>query len=166
MFLGSRTSKIHQNHALTDTVQATTVLFEGKETPMQMAKLLLVLAAPLVVITGCKKEEESPPPQAPYGQQPYGQPAPAPTYGQPAPAPAPAPAPGQPAPAPGQPAPAGTMSQPSPMALQCTSDANCFLHRCNTAVGKCAWPCQTVADCNPGNQCMSGACIPGAAPQQ
>jgi hypothetical protein len=133
---------------------------------MQKAKLLLVLAAPFVIYVGCKKEDESPPAQSPspYPQQPYGQPAPAP-YGQPTAAPAPgqpAPAPGQPAPAPGQPAPAGSMSTPSPMALQCTSDANCFLHRCNTAAGKCAWPCQTNADCNPGNHCLGGACIPGA----
>ena len=125
---------------------------------MQKAKLVLVLAAPFVVYVGCKKEDESPPAQSPspYPQQPYGQPAPAP---------APAPAPGQPAPAPapapGQPAPAGTLSQPSPLALPCTADANCLTHRCNTAVGKCAWPCQTDGDCNPGNRCMGGACVPG-----
>jgi hypothetical protein len=127
---------------------------------MQKAKLLLVLAAPFVVFVGCKKEDEAPPPQspAPYPQQPpYGQPAPTATT------PAPAATPG-PAPTATQPAPAGTMSQPSPMALPCTADANCLTHRCNTQFGKCAWPCQGPADCIPGNNCMGGACVPGAAP--
>ena len=128
---------------------------------MQKAKLLLVLAAPFVLFASCKKEDEAPPPQtpAPYPQQPYGQPAPAPTPQPTATAPAPGPSPTA-----TQPAPAGTMSQPSPMALPCTADANCLTHRCNTQFGKCAWPCQGPADCNPGNNCMGGACVPGAAP--
>jgi hypothetical protein len=46
------------------------------------------------------------------------------------------------------------------MALPCTADANCLTHRCNTQFGKCAWPCQTDTDCNPGNRCMGGACVP------
>jgi hypothetical protein len=131
---------------------------------MQKAKLLLVLAAPFAIYVGCKKEEDSPPPQAP---SPY----PPATYPQPAPAPAPAPAPtvaapvpaptAAPAPTPGQPAATGGLSTPSPMALPCTADANCLTHRCNTAAGKCAWPCQTNNDCNPGNHCLGGACVPG-----
>lgn len=127
---------------------------------MQKAKLLLVLAAPFVLFASCKKEDEAPPPQtpAPYPQQPYGQPAPAPAPTATTPAPAPTPAPTTPVP--GQPAPAGTLSQPSPMALPCTADANCLTHRCNTQFGKCAWPCQTDGDCNPGNRCMGGACVP------
>jgi hypothetical protein len=125
---------------------------------MQRPMVLLVLAAPLMIYVGCK-QEESPPPQSPspYPQQPYPQP----TQTAPAPAPAPAPTPAPTvAPAPGQPAPAGTMSQPSPMALPCTADANCLTHRCNTQFGKCAWPCQSDNDCNPGNRCNGGACLP------
>jgi hypothetical protein len=107
----------------------------------------------------CKSEEQPPPQTAPYQAYP---PAPAAT---PAPAPAPtAPAPTTPAaptaaPTPA-PAPAGELSPPSPMALPCTADANCLTHRCNTAAGKCAWPCQADRDCNPGNRCMAGACVP------
>lgn len=122
----------------------------------------LITVVPLVAYAACKKQDEQPPPQQPvYGPQaPPGyqttpvQTAPAPV--QTAPAPAPAPVPG-PAPAPTT---AGTMSQPSPMALPCTADANCLTHRCNTQFGKCAWPCQSDADCNPGNRCMGGACVP------
>ena len=133
----------------------------ARKTSMKNAKVLLVLAAALMSYVGCK-QEESPPPQAPY--QPYPQPvptqpAPAPTA---APAPTPAPTTPAPAPVPGQPAPAGSLSQPSPMALPCTADANCLTHRCNTQFGKCAWPCQTDNDCMPGNGCMAGACVPKA----
>ncbi|HEX6274010.1 MAG TPA: hypothetical protein VFZ53_13270 [Polyangiaceae bacterium] len=124
---------------------------------MQNAKVLLVLAASFVAYAGCK-QEEAPPPQSPYPQQPYPT-APAPTQPAPAPTPTPTAAP-TPAPTPTQPAPAGTLSQPSPMALPCTADANCLTHRCNTQFGKCAWPCQTDNDCNPGNRCMGGACVP------
>jgi hypothetical protein len=52
------------------------------------------------------------------------------------------------------------------MALPCTSDAQCVTHRCNTQFQKCAFPCATANDCNPGNQCVAGACIPGAPPPQ
>jgi hypothetical protein len=131
-----------------------------------MRKSPLVLVLNLSVATfACKKDEQPPPqqpvyaPQAPAAQQPApAQPAPA----QPAPAqPAPAqPAPGQPAAAP-----AGPLSQPGPLAGPCTSDANCFTHRCNTQVGKCVLPCVTNNDCNPGNNCMAGVCVP-ALPQQ
>jgi hypothetical protein len=36
----------------------------------------------------------------------------------------------------------------------------CLSHRCNLQVGKCAWPCQSNDDCNPGFQCVSPACVP------
>lgn len=130
-----------------------------------------VLAASIATIA-CKSEDQPPPQQAGYPQQQYpqqqypqqqqpypAQPAPAaPAPAAPAPAPA-APAPA--APAPGAAAPAATMSQPSPMAFPCTTDAQCITHRCNTPFGKCAWPCQTDADCTPGNRCQAPACIPG-----
>jgi hypothetical protein len=122
---------------------------------MRTGSLVLILGAAVALPLACKKDEQ-PPAQPP------------PTY-QPAPAPAPAPAPvaTQPAPAPtvAQPAPTtaqpgGALSQPSPMALPCTSDAACLTHKCNTQFAKCAWPCQTDNDCNPGNHCMAGACVP------
>ena len=98
---------------------------------------------------GCKKDEQPPPQQPIYTAYPPPPAAPAPTVVPPAPTAVP------PAPTAG-----GTLSTPSPMALPCTADANCLTHRCSTQVGKCAWPCQTDTDCNPGNRCMGGACIP------
>src|SRR5436190_23473260 len=124
-----------------------------------LGALVLTMAA----LCGCKSEEQPPPQAAPYQAYPPAPaaPAPAPTAAAPAPAPTPAaPTPTAPAPA----APATGLSQPSPMAMACTTDANCLTHRCNTAVGKCAWPCVTNNDCNPGNNCMAGACLP-APPQ-
>lgn len=136
---------------------------------MRPRALVLMLGAVLALPFGCKKDEQPPPQQPVYGQYPQqqypqqpGQPvAPAPTVAQPAPA---QPTAVAPAPAPtvagtGTAAPGG-LSQPSPMALQCQSDAQCLTHRCNTQFGKCAWPCQTDNDCNPGNHCMAGACVP------
>jgi hypothetical protein len=52
------------------------------------------------------------------------------------------------------------MSTPAAMAFPCQNDATCLSHRCNTQVGRCAWPCQSNADCNPGFQCVSPACVP------
>ena len=131
---------------------------------MRLFSLSLILATTSIVTVACKSEDQPPPQQAGYPQQQYPQhPYPA----QPAPTAAPAPAaPAAPAPAapaaPGAaPATAGTMSQPSPMAFPCTTDAQCITHRCNTPFGKCAWPCQSDADCTPGNRCQAPACIPG-----
>jgi hypothetical protein len=114
------------------------------------------------LISACKSEEQPPPQQGGYPQQyPQQQYTAQPTA---APAPA-APAPGAATPAPAAPAAApttaGQLSQPSPMAFPCTTDAQCITHRCNTAFGKCAWPCQSDTDCNPGNRCQAPACIPG-----
>ena len=135
---------------------------------MHQKKLLFRSLTAAILVLGffsaCKSEEQPPPQyppqQQPYGAQPYGaqpygtQPQP---YGA-APAATPAPAPVAPAPAA---APTGQMSQPSPMAFACQSDAQCLTHRCNTQFGKCAWPCQTDVDCVSGNRCQAGACIPG-----
>ena len=81
-----------------------------------------------------------------------------------APQPYPAPAPASPAPYPTPPAaPAtGTMSVPGLLALPCQSDATCGLHHCNTQYSKCAFPCQTSADCLSPNQCLMGVCVPGS----
>jgi hypothetical protein len=115
--------------------------------------LALIVGTSVTLSLACKKDEQ-PPPQQP---QPYYQPAPAPSPAPVATQPGPAPTVAQPAPTTTTP---GTMAQPSPMALPCTSDAACLTHKCNLQFGKCAWPCQTEADCNPGNQCMAGACVP------
>lgn len=61
-------------------------------------------------------------------------------------------------------APSATMSKPADYAFPCQSDAQCVAHRCNVAAGKCAWPCQTNADCQPGFQCLSPQCVPAIAP--
>jgi len=131
---------------------------------MHQKKLLALPTAILILgfLSACKSEEQPPPQYPPQQQQPYGaQPYGAAPYGaQPAqpqayptaPAPAPAPAPAA--------TPAAQMSQPSPMAFACQSDAQCLTHRCNTQFGKCAWPCQSDADCVTGNRCQAGACIP------
>jgi hypothetical protein len=134
-----------------------------------------------VIVTACaKKQDDSSQPSAtptaasgypqqygqPYGQQypqqypqqqPYGQPQPyaqpQPTYAQPQPAPTGAP--------PG--AASGQMSVPGPLAFQCQNDMPCGLHHCNTQYGKCAFPCQSAADCISPNQCVAGLCVPAPA---
>jgi len=56
--------------------------------------------------------------------------------------------------------PGAALSTPNPLALPCTADAHCLTHRCNVAAQKCAWPCQTDADCMPGNACITPTCLP------
>lgn len=46
--------------------------------------------------------------------------------------------------------------------IPCQSDAQCFTARCNMAVGRCSTPCANSMDCQPGNGCVAGACVPGA----
>jgi hypothetical protein len=55
------------------------------------------------------------------------------------------------------------MATPGPLALPCTTDQACGLARCNTQFSKCAFPCQSAADCSTGNSCnaMTGLCLPG-----
>jgi hypothetical protein len=64
------------------------------------------------------------------------------------------------------PAPVGSdaLATPGPLALPCKSDLSCGTHRCNTQYGKCAWPCQTAADCVAPNTCSKGVCTMGPAP--
>ena len=94
-------------------------------------------------------------PQGQYpqqAQQPYPQ-QPAATYPQqPAPGAAPTAAP----------AAGGQMAVPGPVAFQCQNDVPCGTHHCNTQYGKCAFPCQSAADCITPNQCMMGLCVPAA----
>ena len=118
-------------------------------------------------------------PQPGYGQpQPgYGQPQPGqPGYGQPQPGYGqPQPGYGQPQPGYGQPQPGygqptAQLSVPGPMALPCTSDAQCVTHKCNVQYSKCAFPCETDNDCNAGSYCFKGVptgatCLPKAPGQ-
>jgi hypothetical protein len=104
-----------------------------------------------LAVASCKKSSDPPPAQAGYPTQ--------------APDPRPAVLAASPAaalPAAALPAatPAATLSQPNPLALPCSTDAQCLTHRCNVAAGKCAWPCQTDSDCIPGNTCISPTCLP------
>ena len=55
------------------------------------------------------------------------------------------------------------MATPGPLALPCQNDSQCGLAHCNTQYAKCAFPCQTAADCIQGASCnaMTGFCLPG-----
>lgn len=151
--------------------------------PSNARWLTAALAGTFLLATACKKNEEQPPPQQPYGQpapgQPgYGQPGYAqpgqpaqPGYGQPGqPAQPGYGQPGQPAQpdpyaqqqATPQPAPAPTTSQPSAVAFPCQQDATCLGHKCSLEHGKCVWPCQSDNDCQTGYRCMAPACVPQA----
>ncbi|MEO8876952.1 MAG: hypothetical protein ABI461_15270 [Polyangiaceae bacterium] len=68
------------------------------------------------------------------------------------------------APAAVAPAAGGAMATPGPLALPCTSDANCGTAKCNVQFSKCAFPCMNSAnDCASGSGCntATGFCIPG-----
>jgi hypothetical protein len=102
-------------------------------------------------------------PQQPgaYPQQPGAYPQPTATYAQPPGAPAgypPAPAPTAAPPAAG-----GQMATPGPLAFQCSNDVPCGLNHCNMQFSKCAFPCQSVADCITPNVCGPvGFCVPAS----
>jgi hypothetical protein len=135
----------------------------------------------LAVVSACaKKQDDTQPPNTAataYGAYPQayptatGYPA-APGYPQPGaypqqPATTPAvqypaqvPTAQAPAVAPTAPATAATMAVPGPLALPCQNDLSCGTHHCNTQYGKCAFPCQSPADCLSPNQCMAGLCVP------
>jgi hypothetical protein len=123
-----------------------------------MRRISVVVVGSVTVITSlmaCKKDP--PPPATPTtssAQPPYTQPAPSGSW---------APQPGQPG-QPGQPVP-GQMAVPGPAALACQNDSQCMTHRCNTQYQKCAFPCQSDADCIQGSTCFVGggalaACLP------
>jgi hypothetical protein len=102
-----------------------------------------------------------PPGQYPQQQgYPNGYPPPQPTYAQPYPN---TPPPAQTA-AP-MPAASTQMAVPGQLAFTCQNDVPCGTHHCNTQYGKCAFPCQSAADCIAPNQCIAGLCAP-ALPQQ
>lgn len=102
-----------------------------------------------------------PPATYPPGQLPPGTPG-APT--------ATAMPPGYPPPTtplPPGPAPTGAaaMAVPGPLAFACNDDVPCGLHHCNLQYKKCAFPCQSAADCLGNNSCVAGLCIPTPPPQ-
>lgn len=118
-----------------------------------------------LIALGCKSEEPAQQGGYPPQPQPAGvaQPPAQPGYTAAPPAATPAAPPaGTPAAAPAATAP---LSAPGPLALPCTSDAQCVLAHCNTAAGKCVFPCQNDNDCIAPNRCQVGACLP-AAPGQ
>ncbi|MDI3285042.1 hypothetical protein [Polyangium sp. 15x6] len=57
---------------------------------------------------------------------------------------------------------------PSPLSPLCTEATAivCGGHRCNAQVGRCAMPCGSAQDCNPGFSCLGAGgptaiCVPG-----
>jgi hypothetical protein len=124
------------------------------------------VASLFVIVTACqpKTQDNLPPngmPPAGYTAYPTAQPPP----GYPAPQTPPAayPGPAIPPATPGPtPAPSGSgqMAVPGPIAFQCKDDVPCGTHHCNLQYGKCAFPCQSIADCLQPNSCMAGFCVP------
>jgi hypothetical protein len=53
-----------------------------------------------------------------------------------------------------------SMAVPGPLAFACNDDLVCGTHRCNLQYGKCAFPCQSTADCQSALQCLAGLCVP------
>lgn len=117
----------------------------------------------LVVVAACQPKQDVtgqpgygyPPAQSPGGYPPPG-PAPAPTYGYGTPPGAPTAAP----PPTAVPSGSGQMAVPGPIAFQCHDDVPCGTHHCNLQYGKCAFPCQSAADCLSPNTCIAGLCVP------
>lgn len=126
----------------------------------------VALSALLVssLFSACKSEEPAQQGGYPQQGQPagYGQPPAQPGYVAPGAAPAAAPAGTVATPAPAAAPAAAPLSAPGPLALPCTSDANCATHHCNPQFGKCVFPCLNDGDCIAPNRCMAGACLPSA----
>jgi len=128
------------------------------------------MASLVATASSCKKQDDAsqPPTANPTATAAYpGYPgAPPPQPGQYAPGqPQPAPAPQQPSPSPGAappgaPSASAQMAVPGPLAFQCQNDVPCGMHHCNVQYGKCAFPCQSNADCLAPNTCMTGLCVP------
>ena len=109
----------------------------------------------------CKSEEPAQQGGYPAQTQPAGvaQPPAQAGYGQPAVA-TPAGAPAAPvATAPVAAAPAA-LSTPGPLALPCSSDAQCGTAHCNTQFQKCVFPCAADTDCIAPNHCVATLCVP------
>jgi hypothetical protein len=125
---------------------------------MKLAATTTAFGVLSMLALACKSEEPAQTSGYPQQTQPVAT-APA-GYGQPV---ATTPAATTPAPVATTPvaaAPAATLSPPGPLALPCTSDAQCATAKCNTQFGKCVFPCQNDNDCIAPNRCMAGACLP------
>jgi hypothetical protein len=66
-------------------------------------------------------------------------------------------------PPPAQPGVAPKAMNQDPEGFACKSDADCILHRCNAKRGRCAYPCESDADCAGATRCGAPACIPVAS---
>jgi hypothetical protein len=138
----------------------------------KISPVVMGLVTVTALVVACKKDEVPPPNQAGYGQAGYPQQGGYPQqagYPQQQPGAYPQQQPGaypqQPGAYPQQPGAApggGQMAVPGPTALACQNDSACLTHRCNLQYGKCAFPCQSDADCIQGSTCMPGlaACVP------
>jgi hypothetical protein len=136
---------------------------------MRTLSICTYVASLFVVVVACQpRNQDTMPPNGappaaytsyPPAQPPQGYPAqgPAGTY----PGAAIPPAPSVPMPAPSG---SGPMAVPGPIAFQCKDDVPCGTHHCNLQYGKCAFPCQSVADCLQPNSCMAGFCVPMLPP--
>lgn len=142
----------------------------------------------VLLASGCKKEDDTPPPNtgaypqqqgygqpAGYQQQPAGgyqqqqqpgaypqqQPGTYPQQQQPGAYPQQQPA-GYPQQQPGAAATAAPTGSPPPNAIAtaCRSDADCIGARCNLQAQKCQFPCGSNTDCQTGWACTMGACTP------
>ena len=128
------------------------------------------VASLFVVAAACQpRNQDAAPPNGmppagttayPMGQPPPGYPpAQAPPAAYPGAA-LPTAAPGTPA----APTGSGPMAVPGPIAFQCKDDVPCGTHHCNLQYGKCAFPCQSAADCLQPNSCLAGFCVPMPPP--
>jgi len=137
-------------------------------------KALIALTGPMLLISACAKDNDTPPAAAPTAYPPGypAQPGATAAYPQPAvtaaqPMPAATVPQAAPAPVATTPAAAGTMATPNAFALPCQNDQACGFAKCNVQFQKCAFPCQSAVDCAAGASCntVTGLCLPGAAPQ-
>lgn len=135
----------------------------------RFAFIAVGLVAVVALVPACKKDDPPPVTPAPSAQ-PYGQPGDPNQYppqpGQPGYQPQPGQPgyPGEPG-QPGAPAP-GQMAVPGPTALACQNDSQCMTHRCNLQYQKCAFPCQSDADCIQGTTCfLAGGALAACMPK-
>jgi hypothetical protein len=139
-----------------------------------LSRPLFALAGLVLIVSGCAKDNDTPPAAAPTAYPAAGQPVAPAAYPQPAVtaatpgAPAALPAAPAAVPAtPAAPAASGTMATPNAFALPCQNDQSCGFAKCNVQFQKCAFPCQGAVDCAAGASCntVTGLCLPGGAPQ-
>jgi hypothetical protein len=130
-----------------------------------LTALCIVVALPVLAL-GCASKPSQDPSQVPnnqYGQPGYNNGYPQQGYPQQG-----YPQQGYPQqgyPQQGYPQQQPTQQQPqSPLGAigACQSDSQCLNFKCNMQTQHCAVPCTGPQDCQQGNGCVAGACIPGA----